>query len=73
MRGLVLGLLLDGVAVGEDEDGVGVGDAVECVGVGVGEGEPDAGSAWHLVSVSAAARAEAVELCDATAGLSVAA
>ena len=58
-------LLLDGVAVGEDEDGVGVGGVVEWVGVGVGEGVPDAGSAWHLVSVFALAPAEAPELGEA--------
>ena len=58
-------LLLDGVAVGEDEDGVGVGGVVEWVGVGVGEGVPDAGSTWHLVSVSALAPAEALELGEA--------
>jgi hypothetical protein len=32
---------------------VGVGVPVECEGVGVGEGVPDAGSTWHVVSMLA--------------------
>jgi len=67
LLGELPGLLLDGVAVGEDEDGVGVGVPVECVGVGVGVGEgvPDAGSTWHVVSMSALA--EALEPSEAAA------
>jgi hypothetical protein len=57
--GVLPGLPLDGVEVGEDEDGVGVGGWVECVGVGDGDGDgvPDEGSAWHFVSVFALADA----------------
>jgi hypothetical protein len=69
--GELLGLLLDGVGVGEDEDGVGVGGWVECVGVG--DGVPDEGSAWHFVSVFALALADALGLGEAAASCIVAA